>query len=150
MRIARLSKIEWAVIAGVFGLLAALILAPGVAVWDGRFRLTIRIDEDEPIDRDSLVFATCWFEREAVHALANPGHYEYGFRGSEFTDNGHAAIDVPASGRLGVWGTTGSYNHPEHLVVEFRLASSDNKTLRRKRFDIPTGRGPRSLTIALP
>ncbi len=149
MRITKPNKIEWIIIGVIIAILAALLVPPVEGVWDGHFQLTIEIHEDEPIDGDSLLFATCWFEREAEHALANPGLYELGFRHPEFTDNGHAVIDVPASGRPGSWRTAGTYNHPKYLVVEYRPAASDNGALKRKRCDIPTGRGSRSLTITL-
>ena len=150
MRFGKPSKAEWIVIGVVALVIVSLIFPPVVAVWDGHFRLTIAVSETEPIDRDSLSFATCWLEREADHALANPGFYDYRFRPPDFTTDGHAVIVVAASGRSGGWGTTDTYNHPEHLVVEFRLAGTDNGPPKRKRFGIPIGRGPRSITIALP
>ncbi len=150
MPLRRPTKTEW-IVGGVLALVAAaLVFSPVVAVWDGRFRLTISIQETEPLDRDSLSFATCWFEREADHALANPRRYEYGFRLPKFTTDGRAVIDVPASGRSGGWGLVDTYNHPEHLVVEYRLAGTDNGRVKRKRFGIPIGRGPRSISITLP
>ena len=41
------------------------------AVWDGRFDLEIVVDSGKPIDESSLLFATCWNEREAAHAIQN-------------------------------------------------------------------------------
>jgi len=148
----RPTTIESIVIAAFVLLVAALILSPGKGVFDGRFPLTVTIreTETEPIDRDSLLFATCWFEDEAASAISNPGAYEHGFRPPAFTADGRAVIDVPASGRTGRWGTVASYHHAEHLVVEYRLARADNAPPKRKRFRIPKGRGERSITIDLP
>jgi hypothetical protein len=150
MRFRQPKKSEWIVMGVVAIVIAALMFPPVVEVWDGHFRLTIAIQETEPIDWDSLSFATCWFEREANAAWANPGRYKYAFRPPDFTTDGRAVIDVSSSGRSGVWGTAGTYHHPEHLVVEFRLAETANAPLKRRRFAIPIGRGPRSITIALP
>ena len=150
MRITKPTKTDCIVIAAILVLLIVLIIPSTQAVWDGHFQLTIDIDAREPIDRESLVFATCWFEDEALDALNNPGVYEYGFRPPEFSGDGDAVIDVPASGRPGTWGQRGTYNHPEFLIVEYRLPEADNELLARKRFDIPSGRGPRSMTIDLP
>lgn len=148
MRIRRLSTTEFIVVSAIAVILAALLFSPVQSVWDGHFPLTIEIDETEPIDRDSLMFATCWFEPEAEHALATPGLD--GFRRPNLTATGHAIIDVPASGRPGNWMTDGTYNHTEYLVVEYRVAARDNGQMARKRFTIPTGRGPRTTRITLP
>jgi hypothetical protein len=150
MRLTKPNKIDLIVIGVIIVILVALLVPTGEAVGDGHFQLTIETQEDEPIDRDSLVFVICWFEHEAEHALATPGLYEYGCPQPTFTDDGHAVIDVPYSIRLGSWRTADTYNHPEYLVVEYRPAAPDNGPLKRKRFDIQPGRGSRSLAITLP
>lgn len=148
MRLTALTKIEWIVIGLILAVFFALILSPVQQVWDGHFRLTIELNEHQPIDHKSLQFATCWFEPDAKRALQNPGVYEHGFGPAEISHDSHAMIDVPASGRSGSWVTSDTYNHPKFLVVEYRLANS--QTLARKMFHIPVGSGARSMTIDLP
>lgn len=65
------------------------------------------------------------------------------------TITGELLVDVPCSGRDGAFGFGSSYNHPEFLVVEFRI--DDNpKQPSRMCFSIPEGRGPRTVTIGIP
>jgi hypothetical protein len=103
-----------------------------------------------PHNSYSLQFATCWFEPDAKEAIAHPGVYEYGFRAIKKSPEGQMIIDVPTSGRSGSFGTSGTYNHPKFLIVEYRLTQDDNGTLARKMFPLPVGRGARSITISLP
>ncbi|MBL8818546.1 MAG: hypothetical protein JNL58_21135 [Planctomyces sp.] len=140
------SKLEWAVIGVMLAILVALLIPSTQGVWDGDFSLTISVTESEPIDQESLLFATFWSEDQARDALAKPGVYEWGFHPSQLTDDGRATIDVPVFGRITTWGDT--YNQPPFLVAEYRLAHDGKVT--RKCFDIPTGRGPRSIEILLP
>ena len=150
MRITALTKAEWAIIILFIAVALALILSPIQSVWDGHFPLTIHMVEQQQIDPNSLQFATCWFEPDAKEAIAHPGVYEYGFRAIKKSPEGQMIIDVPTSGRSGSFGTSGSYNHPKFLIVEYRLTQDDNGTLARKMFPLPVGRGPRSITISLP
>ena len=140
------SKLEWAVICVILAVLVALLIPSTQGVWDGDFSLTISVTESEPIDRDSLLFATFWSEDQARHALAKPGVYEWGFHPPKPTDDGRATIDVPVFGRITTWGDT--YNQPQFLVAEYHLASDG--TVARKCFHMPIGRGPRSIDILLP
>ena len=119
------------------------------AVWDGRFDLEIVVDSDKPIDESSLLFATCWNEREAAHAIQNPSVYEYGFRSSRNNETGELLIHVPCSGRDGAYGFGSTYNHPKFLVVEYNIDDNAEQP-SRKRFSIPEGRGPRKLTVRIP
>jgi hypothetical protein len=150
MRFPKFSKTEWVVLAGMTLVLAALILSPGVSVWDGHFPLTISIDGTEPIGRDSLLLATFWSESEAEEAVTQPGLYAYRFRTPDFTAEGNALIEVAASGRMGNWMTNGTYNHQQHLVVAYRPSVAGNDPATYKRFTIPAGRGARTLRIMLP
>jgi hypothetical protein len=151
MAFRKLSKLEWAVIGVAVAIAAALLIPSPQGVWDGEFPLVIAITESEPLDRDSLLLAMCWSDNDAQEALDNPGDYEKTrFRRPEFNDEGQAVIDVPVSGHIGTRGKPESYNHPTCVVVEYRLAADNDSSIARKRFDIPTGRGPRSITIRLP
>ena len=82
--------------------------------------------------------------------LDNHAVYEGGFRPPESAEEGNTVIAVPTGGRIGSWGRSGTYHQPKYLVVEYRLATGDNPRRVRKRFPIPTGRGPRSMVIQLP
>ena len=139
------------IVASILSLLVLLLLPIGYqAVWDGRFELTIFVDANRPIDESSLLFATCWHEREAVHAVQNPSVYEYGFRSPRTTESGQLRIDVPCSGRDGAYGFGSTYNHPKFLVVEYRDIDDNQGQPSRKRFAIPEGRGLRTMTIKTP
>jgi hypothetical protein len=148
MRITTPTKTEWIIIGVILAVIVALLVNPAQQVWDGHFRLTIDINEHQPIDHKSLLFATCWFEPDAKEASQNPGVYEHGFGPAEIFNDNHAMIDVPASGRSGTLWSSGTYNHPKFLVVEFRLNNCETRA--RKMFHIPVGRGARSMIIDLP
>ena len=148
MALRRPTKLEWAVIGAILANLVALLIPSTPAVWDGEFSLTISVTESKPIDRDSLLFATCWSEDEVRDALGKPGVYEWGFHPPKLTDDGRAIIDVPVFGRTTTWSDT--YNQPQFLVAEYHVANDTSHLPARKRFDIPTGRGPRSMAILLP
>ena len=92
MRPAAFTKIEWIVIGALLAGLVALLTPSTQCVWDGDFRLTVRLHEREPIDRESLQFATYWLEPEAQHALQNPGACGSDFRRPEFSAHGYAMI----------------------------------------------------------
>ena len=142
---------NFVIVASILSLLVMLLLPIGYqAVWDGRFELMIRVDANRQIDESSLLFATCWDEREAVHAIQNPSVYEYGFRSPRNTDSGELLIDVPCSGRDGAYGYGSTYNHPKFLVVELRDIDDNDEQMSRIRFAIPEGRGPRTMTIGIP
>jgi hypothetical protein len=149
MQVKNLCKAEWLTLGVMLGVLVALLAPTTQSAWDGHFQLTIAVDQNVPVDRDSLLFATFWFEHEARQAIKSPGVYEWGFHPPSFNAAGHAVIDVPASGRPGNWGTSGSYNHPQILVAEYCPADAEGPPTRR-RFDIPGGRGARFMRIDLP
>jgi hypothetical protein len=128
----------------------AVVFPPGVTTWIGRFPLTIELQEHEPIHRDSLAFATCWYGVTAEDALAGQGPIEWDYRAANILEDDRFVIQVTASGREGVWGTIDEYHHPPWLLVEYRLAAAPDEPLRRKCVAIPKGRGPRSLAIGLP
>jgi len=134
----------------IAGVLVALLVPQGEGVWDGHFRLTIAVSESEPIDRESLRFAMTWNEREAQQALGEPDLYQYGLIAPEWSADGQAILDVSCCGRVKTWGTIGTYNHPRFLIAEYRLAESDEQSPTRKLFEIPDGRGDRSMAIELP
>jgi hypothetical protein len=138
MRITAPTKPEWAIIILLMAVALALVLSPIQSVWDGHFPLTIHMVEQQQIEPD------------AKEAIAHPGVYEYGFRAIKKSPEGQMIIDVPTSGRSGSFGTSGTYNHPKFLIVEYRLTQDDNGTLARKMFPLPVGRGARSITISLP
>jgi len=140
------TKLEWAVIGVIFAILVALLIPSEQGVWDGDFPLEISVTESEPIDRESLLFATFWSADDARDAITQLGVYEWGFHPPKLTDDGRVNIDVPVCGRITSWGDT--YNQPPFLVSEYHLAN-DGK-VARKCFDIPTGHGPRSIDILLP
>lgn len=151
MRITAPTKAEWALIIILILTVAfGFALSPIQSVWDGHFPLSIHMAEQQQIDPDSLKFATCWFEADAKEALEHPGVYECGFRAMKESPEGQMIIDVPTSGRSGLLGTSGTYNHPRFLIVEYRLTQDNNGNLARKMFPLPVGRGARSITISLP
>lgn len=150
MKLLNLTKLEWAIVICVAVVLVALLLPTNQGFWDGRFALAVCVEEAESIDRESLLLATFWTEEEAQDALDHPGVYEYGFRPLRSTDDGQEVIDVPCCGRVGAWGEVTTYRYPAFLVVEYRLEGADEASPVRKRFHIPNGRGPRSMTIQLP
>jgi hypothetical protein len=138
------------IVTSILFVLVLLLLPLGYqAVWDGHFDLRIIVDTHQPVDRSSFLFATCWHERDAVHAVQNSSIDEYGFRSPHTTQSGELLIDVPCSGREGAFGFGSTYNQPKYLVVEYRIDNNPPQPLRR-RFSIPRGRGPRSMTIVIP
>lgn len=138
------------VVASILAVILLLLLPLGYqAVWDGTFDLTIVISSDQAIDESSLLFATCWQESEALHAIEDPSVYDYGFRTARTSVTGQFSIDVPCSGRVNAYGLGSTYNHPRFLIVEYRL-SDDSEPSVRKLLGIPMGRGPRRMTVELP
>ena len=150
MKLRNLTKLEWAIVALVGVILIALLVPPVEAVFDGHFVLAVCVEESRAIDRESVLLATFWTEEEAQEALDDPGVYEYRFRRLRLTDDGQTVIDVPYCGRDATWREPARYNEPAFLVVEYRLEDPDEPSPVRKRFDIPEGRGPRSMSIRLP
>lgn len=138
------------IVAPMLFVVVLLLLPVGYeAVWDGRFDLTVIVDTSRSIDESSLLFATCWNEREAAHAIQNPSSYEYGFHPPRTNGNGELLIEVPCSGREGAYGFRSTYHQPRFLVVEY---NTDDKLQQpsRMRFSIPEGRGPRTMKIEIP
>jgi len=56
---------------------------------------------------------------------------------------------VPCSGREGPFGIEYSYVQPTYIVVQYSMYNDECSALR-KRLQIPTGRGPRVMQLALP
>lgn len=127
----------------------ALLLLPFASqvIWDGFFPLDLEITATEPIETDILV-AACGRIEEVEDALARGRNGEIPFRRAERMEEGRYLIAIPASGRTGPFEIELSYYEPKFLVLEFRLAAES--TPRRKRVDIPPGRGPRSVQVRLP
>jgi hypothetical protein len=144
------TRAEWIVVAITGLALAAMLIPPVQSVSDGKFRLTVEIKKNPNIDDDSIRFATYWFARDAELSLSSPGVYGFDFFRPTISETGRAEFDVPWSGRSSQWGGLASYNHPQYLVVEHKIAAPSGKQeLTRKLFPIPSGRGPRSMTIEL-
>ncbi len=138
------------VVASMLAVALLLLLPLGYhAVWDGSFDLTIEISTDQTINESSLLFATCWHETEALDAVENSSVYDYGFRTARTSATGQFSIDVPCSGRDNAYGLGSTYNHPLFLVIEYRR-SDNSEQLVRKLLGIPTGQGPRTMTVELP
>lgn len=150
MAFPRLSKLEWAVLIAIV-LMIVLLLGPSPPqVWFGDFQLSITVDESEPIERESVRLATFWSNADAELAMNSSGEHEPGFYPPRFTNDFKITIDVPAFGQHETWRRPSTYYQPRFLVVEYRLASGTHPQVARKCFSIPTGRGPRSMTILLP
>ena len=144
------TRAEWIVVVITGIAVAALLIPPVQNVADGHFRLTVEINKNPHIDDDSILFATYWLAHGAERSLRSPGVYGHDFFRPTISDTGHAEFDVPWSGRSGRWRGLASYNHPQYLVVEHKNAGPSGKQeLIRKLFSIPSGRGPRTMTIEL-
>lgn len=120
-----------------------------VAVWDGHFPLTIIIDANQPIDASQLHFATCWRESEAEYAIETGLTGEVPFRSVDSQYESHHTILVPCSGRAGPFGIAYSYQQPLFLVIQYSTLEGEDVLTRRKRINIPAGRGPRSVNVTL-
>jgi len=119
-------------------------------VWVGHFRLRIRMSEVEPIVRESLLFAACWSEAEALSALHSSDMFEQRSCAVETTEKESSVIQVPASGRSGIWGLLSTCNYPRFLVIEYLVQQTSNPTPARKIIPVPAGRGDRSIHVKLP
>jgi len=131
-----------------------LLLLPfaTVAVWDGRFGLTIHVNPDPTINMESVRFATCWDQAEATYFLSQTDD-RFGpvwSNASRSAAENYWTIDVPCSGRSHRTGLGDTYVEPRFLVVEFESTTGGERTLHRKQFTIPKGHGLRSMTIQLP
>ncbi len=131
--------------------IAVIVLVPfGFQTkWHGRFELTIVINADQPIDKPSLLFATCWRETDAKSATKNLSDNDLGFRTARKLTTNQCAIDVPCSGTENAYGLGTTYHQPKFLVAEYRLTDNPENAIR-KLFIIPDGKGPRTMTICLP
>lgn len=131
---------------------AMLLLLPfvSVKVWDGSFPLTIVIDTDQPIDPNELYFATCWHKIDAEYAIETGTTGDAPFGPGDSDGDNLYTISVPCSGRAGPYGIEYSYHQPLFLILEYSMLQGDNKVTRRKRFNIPTGRGPQSINVVVP
>ncbi|QDU87800.1 hypothetical protein Pla175_11670 [Pirellulimonas nuda] len=129
-------------------LVSVLLFSPGVAVFDGHFALTVSVVQHEQFAEDDLSYEYCWTEDEA--SLVTPQYAdsaESNFRPLEIDGAGIATLELPASGRLGYWGSVDIYNHPKFLVIRHQRKKADAAL---KVFAVPDGRGPRSMVIDLP
>jgi hypothetical protein len=70
------------------------------------------------------------------------------FRRLEPDNNDRMTISVTCHGSDGPFGIEYAYNQPKSLVI--RYSSNSDEALWFKQFAIPTGSGPRSMTISLP
>ncbi len=136
-----------AIVAVLF--LVALLLLPFATrvIWDGFFPLDIEITATEPIEPDLLI-AACGRIEEVEQAIAQGRKGEIPFRRAERMEEGRYLIAIPASGQTGPFDIELSYYEPPFLVLEYQLAAEE--TPRRKRIDVPPGRGPRSVQVTLP
>ena len=141
---------EWIALGGAGLALAALLIPPGQSVADGRFRLTVEINNIASIDDGSIRFATYWSGQDADRSLDASHSNGSDFFRPALSRNGALQFDVPWTGRGGRWGGLASYKHPQYLVVEYRQSDAENASLSRKTFPIPPGRGDRSMQIELP
>jgi len=132
---------------------AALIyLVTGVfggAHWVGQFELTVSLDAASNIDEESIVYVECWDEHIANY-LCDWGADETseGFEPPHEATQGTHRVYLPCSGRSGRFSDT--YNHPGFVVVQYRTHDDDGQWTARKVIRVPTGRGPRSVSVVLP
>ena len=133
-------------------LLVMVILPIGYqSVWDGSFELTVDVDIDETVDDSSILFATCWFEKEVDHLLLEDGmESRAGFHPPDVTDSGELVVDVRCSGRDGAYGIGSTYHQQKFLVVDYHLKEEAGGQSFRKDFTIPEGRGPHRMVITIP
>jgi hypothetical protein len=119
----------------------------GGYIWDGHFHLDVNIESEQskPIKQVSYTFVS---ESRAVDWMSQmENDLDYHFWAAEdFTGRGFIA-EVPCSGRC--WfGIDYGYVEPYRFIV-VRIDSGDGKPLRFGS-QIPSGRGPRTLTLTIP
>ena len=120
-----------------------------VSVFDGHYSLTITVAATDMVDSTSLQFATCWTDAEAENAIHIGPTGQASFETGKVADDDSHKILVPYSGRVDFFGSVASYNEPPYLVVQYNL-TVDPEDIERKRFSIPSGRGPRDMRVAVP
>jgi|GEM_PF-1381024 len=136
------------------GVIAVVLLTPiaTVAVGDGRFELTIRVNSDPAIDLESIRFVTCWKQTDATYQISQTDD-RFGVPWSNASGDvadKNWTIDVQCSGRYHWAGIVDTYVEQTFLVVEYESTASGERAKHRKQLLIPQGRGPRSMTIQLP
>jgi hypothetical protein len=118
-----------------------------VAVWDGRFALTLDVRSESKAAIKAVSYATS-FKLEEAQWLAT---YNGRVVDSEFRpadrDNGRFVTQVGCSGRHWIFNIETTYAEFRYVVV--RVTSVDGKKVRRL-VEIPAGRGPRSVTVLVP
>ena len=153
-RAQRIRRFGYWIAAGMITVAVLGLLVPlaTVAVWDGRFDLTIHVDSDPEIDLESVRFVPCWKQSDATYFLSQADER---FGGTWSTTSGDVAnknwtIDVQCSGRHHWAGIGDTYVEQRFLVAEYESTASGECAKYRKQLLIPQGRGPRSMTIELP
>jgi hypothetical protein len=115
--------------------------------WDGEFTLNVRIESrsSNPIKHLSYTFVS---QRQEVDLLSQmQNDLDYNFRAAEDFDGGNFVAKVPCSGCSWL-GVGYGYVEPYRFMV-VRVDCGDAKPLRYGA-EIPSGRGPRSLTVKIP
>ena len=131
-------------------LVAVLLPFANVAVWVGGFPLTLQVEASQPVDVNSLRFAPVWREVEADNVIEHQSPCDVKFSEAENDADGALVIRVPSSGRSGPFGIEYSHVQPSHLLVEFAVERNRVTTKEYRKFEIPRGRGPRTMQISLP
>lgn len=137
------------IVIGILVLLVALLLPYfQVAVWDGKFDLTINLSA--PLqDEQGVAFAPCWNEAEAELAMQQANNREIPFQYGKLKSPTQRTVQVPCSGRRNSLGFETFYIEPKYIVVKFATADNPD-AVQTARLAMPPGRGPRSVTLSVP
>jgi hypothetical protein len=116
--------------------------------WDDTFTLALNVSSLSGKPIDSVSYATCAGLKEAK-ALASGAANEAdsaAFKAAA-NENNRFTADVRCSGKRCLFKIETQYTEPRYVVI--RAKHDDGKELRRLK-EIPAGRGPRSVSIAVP
>ncbi len=118
-----------------------------IGIWDGRFNLTVHINQEGRSDIERLSYRVDKTRDMADWIASNPTSPEAWFDPLLSTKLPFFDVYVPCYGRTSTFGRELSYGEFQCLIVKVRYTDGSERCVV---FDIPTGRHARAMTITLP
>ncbi|CAD73262.1 MAG TPA: hypothetical protein DDX19_09370 [Rhodopirellula baltica] len=127
---------------------SALLLTS--ARWSGRFMLRIDVELPPGIERESLLYMTCWDQQTADWLCTPDNEVTEGFDPPYQRTPDHDVVLVPTGGSSNFLRIFDTYHQPDSVVLQYeRETESGERDPLRIHFPIPKGPGDRLVSIDL-
>ncbi len=139
----RYERIFLAIIVSV----AIVIVLGGLnlSIWDGSFALTVKLTSRAPVE--SVDYVLCFTEEQAdlILQMANKNSRDIGWDSSKVNE-GAFTVRGRCSGKFYL-GVEYGYVQDRYMIIKCQRA---NQAMLLTKAEIPLGRGPRSIDVAIP